>query len=146
MVAVAAATSGAGRALDLAAEERLENSFCIVPEDPCSPCWTSLEISRGYTVRAKTRCEASEENRPAAQVVNAKKVTWQDKSAHRRGKAQESGRLQWILGDEIRHELAHESSMWMWPMLGNNTVSFIFEGAQRQHTKTCEGHTIENEM
>lgn len=54
-------------------------------------------------MRAKTRCEASEENRPAAELVNAMKVIWQDKSAHRRGKAQESGRLQWILGGETRH-------------------------------------------
>ncbi len=70
MVGVAAAASvAAGRALDLAAEERLEDSFWITPEGPCSPCWTSLETSRGYTVRVTTRCEASEENRPAAQLA-----------------------------------------------------------------------------
>ena len=127
---MAAATSVAGRALDLAAAERLEDSFWIIPEDPCSPRWTSLETSRGYTVRATTRCEASEENRPAAQLVDAYDVT-QGKSTHRRGKAQESGRLQWILGGGIGIELAHESSRWKWPMLEKQHIQFRLEGVER---------------
>ena len=55
----------------------------------------------------------------------------QGKSAHRRGKAQESGRSQWILGGGMRIELAHESSRWKWPMLGEQHIQIRLEGMER---------------
>lgn len=115
----AAASVAAGRALDLATDERLEEILWMTPGDPALSGWTSLETNRGYMKREVTKCEASEENRPATRWYHSQRRASGAVrgNTHRRGRVQESGRLRWILLGEMGPVPVRGSSTWMWPML-----------------------------
>jgi len=62
--------------------------------------------------REVTRCEASEEDRPAAHlIIQSGKGGSRRGNTHRRGRARGSDRLRWTLSNEMGHVLVHGSSM-----------------------------------
>jgi hypothetical protein len=61
--------------------------------------------------RVVTRCETSEENRPAACNITVRYLNQMRGDTHRRGRMQECGRLRWILSSEMGHVAVLGSSM-----------------------------------
>ena len=115
LAAVAATTFAAGRALDLVAEERREETLLITPVDPVLSIRMSLEDQSRVDKTCGDEMGTSDVNTLASSWAFGITVRNDGSTrgvTHGRGRVQESDSMRCILVSEIEPEPSHGPSMW----------------------------------